>query len=222
MYLDRRQQFAVTLAVLPVAVIWLVNGLYMTTLARISVSLFWFVDFIQWIVLPTTLLVFLAKSASVLPKHYGFDASTLRWLPSIMGALAVFVTTGLVFFLAIRLWWLLFDRPTGFFAFPEVFPGGLARQIIWFYSSVTAGIIESIFFIGLPWLLYRNIKNEPSCVAFTFISSVIYATAHWEQGPDTVVAVFCFQLVACVWFFKLRTLWPIAAGHTLVDMVAFS
>ena len=222
MHLDRQQKFAVASAVLPVVVIWLVNGIYLAALARINMSLFWFADFIQWMVLPVALLVFLAKRASVFPKHYGLDTSALRWQSPILGTLAMFVTAGLAFWATRNLSWQLLAQPTGFFSFPGVYPSGLMGKIIWLYSSVTAGVVESVFFIGLPWLLYHNIRSTPSRTVFATSISVIFAATHWEQGPHVVVGAYFFNVVACFWFFRLGTLWPVAAGHTMVDLVAFA
>jgi membrane protease YdiL (CAAX protease family) len=222
MHLDRQQKVAIAWALFPVVFIWQINGIYMAALARISVPLFWLADVIQWIVLPAVLLIFLAKRAALLPKDYGLDTAALRWRSLILGTLAVFATTSLAYFWASKLSWQWLDQPTGYFSFPEVFPGGLMGNVIWFYSALTAGIVESIFFIGLPWLLYRNVRRLPSRAAFTLIASVIFACAHWEQGPHVVVAAFCFHVVACAWYFRLGTLWPVAASHSLVDMVAFA
>jgi len=222
MYLDQRQQIATGLAVLPVALIWQINGIYLAALARINLLLFWAADFIQWIVLPTFILVFVAKKAGVLPKHYGLDTSALRWQLQILGTLGVFITAGLTFYFARNWAWQLFGRPTGFFTFPGVFPSGPMGTVIWLYSAVTAGVVESVFFIGLPWLWYRNIKVIPSRVSFALVASAVFAIAHWEQGPHIVAAALLFNLVACAWYFKLGSLLPIVAGHTLVDLVAFS
>jgi hypothetical protein len=222
MYINRQQRFTIILTLLPVVVIWLVNGIYLAMLAQISMSLFWLADFFQWVILPVSLLILLAKKALLFPKHYGFDTSALDWKYFILGTLAVFITTGLAFFLTRNLLWQLLNHPTGFFTFPGVFPSGLLGKVIWVYSAITAGIVESIFFIGLPWLLYCNIRNAPSQTAFIALASFVFAIAHWEQGPHIVVAAFSSNLVASLWFFRFGTLWPVAAGHALIDFVAFA
>ena len=162
MHLSKQQNSSVALALLLVALIWQINGLYMEAFARISLPLFWLTDFIQWTVLPVVLLVFLAKKASILPKNYGFDTSTLRWQSPIFGTLAVFITGYLSFIWATYLAWQVFGQPTGFFSLTSVFPKGYWGIITWLYSSFSAGFVESIFFIGLPWLLYHNTQNTPS------------------------------------------------------------
>nr|WP_229506747.1 CPBP family intramembrane glutamic endopeptidase [Pseudoduganella rivuli] len=95
-------------------------------------------------------------------------------------------------------------------------------SVIWIYSAVTAGIVESIFFIGLPWLLYRHVRAAPSRIAFALLATTVFAVAHWEQGPHVIIGAFFSNLVACFWYFLLGTLWPVAAGHILVDLVAFA
>ena len=220
--LDRKQQIAVGLALLPIAVIWQTNGVYLATLARISFSLFWAADFVQWIVLPALLLAFLAKRAKVLPKHYGLDSSCLRGQLAVVATIGVFITAGLAYFLSRSVAWQLLGEPSGFFTFPGVFPSGLMGMVVWLYSAVTAGVVESIFFIGLPWLLYHNLRRDPSQIVFALITSAIFATAHWEQGPHIVIAALFFNLTVCAWFFKLGTLWPVVVGHTLIDLMAFS
>jgi hypothetical protein len=53
MYINRQQRFTIILTLLPVVVIWLVNGIYLAMLAQISVSLFWLADFFQWVICPS-------------------------------------------------------------------------------------------------------------------------------------------------------------------------
>jgi hypothetical protein len=221
-HLERHQQSAIAWALLPVIAIWQVNGFYLAALAKVSVSAFWVADFFQWILLPSVLLMVLARKASLLPKHYGFDTAALRWQTLIIGTLLVFLTTAIAFFGTRNVSWALLGYPSGFFSFPGVFPSGLMAHIVWLYSAATAGIVESIFYIGLPWLLYRHVRPDPSRIAFAFLATAVFAIAHWEQGPHVVVGAFFSNLFACFWFFRFGTLWPVAAGHILVDLVAFA
>jgi hypothetical protein len=221
MHLTQSQRRVIAWVLLPVILIWLFNGCYTQALARTSVLLFWLVDLIQWIVLPGTLLIILAKWAALLPKNYGLDTTTLRWQSPVSGTLAAFITMKLAFSLTSKLAWQLLDHPKGVFDWTTVFPDGLLWPIVLLYSALTAGVVESIFFIGLPWLLYHNVRHAPSLPAFSLISSVVFAASHWEQGQPVVIGAFFSNLVACFWFFRLGTLWPVAAGHTLVDLALF-
>lgn len=222
MNLDRAQQSSVAFALVPIMIVWQINGIYMAALGKVSIPLFWLADLGQWIVLPGVVLVLLARRASVFPAHYGLGTSALRWQSPILGTLGVFVTSGLAFTFVRNILWHMLGQPKGFFSFGQVMPEGLLGQIVLLYSAITAGAVESIFFIGLPWLLYRHVRVEPSRTAFAFLASIVFAVAHWEQGPHVVVGAFASNLVSCIWFFKLGTLWPVAAGHALVDVAALS
>jgi len=219
--LDTPQTKRVAAALLLVTVIWSINGVYLAALARVSTSLFWAADLLQWILVPGLLAVLLAKTAAVQPRHYGLGPAEHRWYAAALASVGVGATTGFAFFWSRNASWELLGQPTGFFSLPTAFPAGSLGTVTWVYSAVTAGLVESAFFIGLPWLLYRSLRLAPSKAIFTVLVSVLFGVCHWEQGPHVVVGAFCSHIVACVWFFALRTLWPVAAGHTMVDLVAF-
>jgi hypothetical protein len=202
--------------------VWQINGVYLAAFAKVSVTAFWLADLSQWILLPLVLLMVLSRKASLLPKHYGLDTAALRWQSLILGTLMVFLTTGIAFFWTRNMSWALLGHPVGFFSYPGVFPGGLMRNVIWLYSAATAGIVESIFFISLPWLLYRHVRADPSKICFALLVTTVFSVAHWEQGPHIVIGAFFSSLLACFWFFRLGTLWPVVTGHILVDLVAFA
>lgn len=102
-----------------------------------------------------------------------------------------------------------------------VFPRGLAGAAVQTYAAVSAGLVESIFFIGLPWLWYSSARQRPSELLFTLAVSAIFALAHWEHGRHGVIAAFFAHCVMCRWFLYWRTLWPVVLGHTLIDMAVF-
>lgn len=214
--LDRRQQGIVACALLPVFAVWQLNGFYMTALAQMSVVLFWIVDVCQWVVLPTALAWLLARTASLRPQHYGLSTSGMRLWALALRTSAVFVTAGLAFFVARNLSWRVLGPSATSLQLAGQFPQGLAALV---YAAVSAGLVESAFFIGLPWLWYTSVFRRPSPQHFTLGISVVFAVAHWEQGAHTVAAAFVAHLVLCKWFFYWRTLWPVVLGHTLIDLV---
>lgn len=221
--LNHKQKLAVGFALTLIVVVWTANGIYLAVLATRSLTLFWTADFCQWVLLPTAAALLLANTASVRPGHYGYGDIARHNRPVLaFQTLGVAVTAGLAWWLSGRTTWALLNYPTGFFSFANVFPGGLAGRVAWLYSGISAGIVESAFFIGLPWLLYRAYRAAPSRVLFTVLVSTVFALAHWEQGPHGIVAAFFFHLVACWWYFACKSLWPVAFGHTIVDLIAFA
>lgn len=130
----------------------------------------------------------------------------------------VFVTAGLVFVVTRNLSWRVLGPSPGSFQLGLFFPLGLAGTALQLYAAISAGLVESIFFIGLPWLWYANTRTEPSKLHFMLALSAIFSIAHWEHGRHIVIAAFCLHLVLCKWFFQWNTLWPVVLGHTLIDL----
>jgi hypothetical protein len=222
MRIDQRQQRVVACALLPVLAIWQANGLYLPALAQGGMHLFWMADLCQWVVLPAALLWLLSCKASLRPSHYGLAVSAMDWRTLAWQALAVFVTAGLAFLVARNLAWRVLGPSAGSSPLAQMFPGGLAGAATRVYAAFSAGLVESIFFIGLPWLLYASLRPRPSRQWFTLALSAIFASAHWEQSGHLVTAAFFAHLVLCAWFFRWGTLWPVVFGHSMVDLASFA
>ena len=208
-------------AVACVMLLWAAGNLYLKPLSGLGLGLFWGVDFARWVVLPLGLMMLLSD-AQVRPGDYGLALDGLfhRWFLPV--AVLASLTTILIYFPAYQLLWDLFDQPTGYFNYPDLFPSGWGRDLLWIYSAVTAGVVESIFFIGLPWLLYANLRKSPSRLLFTLVISVIFALIHWKGGPHLVGGAFLSHLVGCFWYFRRGNLWPVIVAHTSLDLIAFS
>lgn len=211
---------AIGLSLLLIIFIWGVNGIYLSALSQISPAAFWAADLMQWIVVPGALSYFLATKYSILPKQYGFASFSESWVKVFVLGLIAALTFYISFFWVRDFSWRFLGHPTGFFSLGSVFPSGALGTVIWLYSAVSAGLVESALFIGLPWLLWSRL-NLDSPFVFSFLSALIFSSVHWEQGPHVVIGALAFGLVACAWFFRLRTLWPIVIGHVIVDLIAF-
>jgi hypothetical protein len=213
-----RADHATALALLLVALVWGINGIYLAPLSRLGMAPFWAADLAQWVLLPTLLLAWLHR-LGLRPGDCGFGAPG-RVAPLLLSALVATLLFHLCFFGVRDLAWRLMGHPTGFFALEDVFPGGPAGRVVWLYSALSAGIVESVFFIGLPWWLWQR-RQVGGALQFSLVSSVVFALVHWEQGAHVVVAALAFGLVACAFFLRQRHLWAVAIGHVAVDLVAF-
>ena len=222
--LTTRQQLLVGWALIPVLLVWQLNGFYLPALGsrgNEGALIFWAVDGLQWIVLPALLLGLLAHKAALRPTHYGLVPLGKNLWPLAEQGLMVFVTAGLAFLVARNLSWRVLGPSPGSFQWVHLFPQGLAGAAVQIYAAVSAGLVESIFFIGLPWLLYASERRHPSELHFTLAVSAIFALAHWEHGRHIVIAAFFAHWVMCRWFLHWRTLWPVVLGHTMIDLAAF-
>lgn len=212
------QQVFVGWVLLLVFAVWQLNGLYLPAVGRRGAPFFWAADGLQWIVLPAVSLGLLGYKASLRPQHYGLARyGSNAWAIAGQG-LTAFVTAGLVFLVVRNLTWRLLGPSPGSLHLAPFFPRGLSGTAVQVYAAVSAGLVESIFFIGLPWLWYANARSRPSILHFTIAVSAIFALAHWEHGRHIVIAAFFTHLVLCKWFFQWNTLWPVVLGHTLIDL----
>ena len=205
------------------AVIAELNGFYNPLLYRTSHVLYWCADFTSFVLVPSFLVYWLATYANIWPKHYG-----LQFLPRMADFLGTSALLGFIlfitYFVARYIGWVLTWRwyTPSEFTYGTAIPHGLFRLPAVLYMSATAGIVESIFLLSLPWYFWRNFLNlAHRRNSFAWLSSVVFASCHWEQGLHNVIAAFAFNYVACYLYWKLNDLWPIIGAHVLVDIVEF-
>lgn len=216
---------ALAIAVLtaPVIIAAFINGWYLSALAELGLHWFWAVDLLQWIFLPLGLVVVLARRG-VPPSLYGFARPQDEWVWLIICTGLATLTLAAVYF-GVKPWALkVFGPAPAGFQFENVELSGLAGRVLWLYASFTAGFVESIFYIGLPWLACQRwtaATHWLTPLLFSLLSALVFASVHWEQGWSGMVAALAFGLAACFWFFRLRSLWPIALAHTLIDLYSF-
>ncbi len=215
----------IALLTAPVVITAFINGWYLPALAGLGLHWFWLVDMLQWIFLPLGLLVLLAQRGAP-PATYGFAVPAQGWPTLVFSSALVVLTLAGVYF-GVRPWLLkLFAPVPAAFQFEDVELTGLAGRVLWLYAGVTAGFVESIFYIGLPWLACQrrqaqSASGQFSPLLFSLLSTLVFASVHWEQGWAGMLAAFAFGLAACFWFFRLGSLWQVAVAHTLIDLYTF-
>jgi membrane protease YdiL (CAAX protease family) len=106
--------------------------------------------------------------------------------------------------------------------FKSAAPDGLFRFPVVLYLAITAGIVEEIFFRGLP-LLYV-IERFPAKIptrTYVVTTALLFGSIHWENGGHEVVATFIYGVLAAAYYVKLRDLWPLIGAHALIDVWEF-
>jgi membrane protease YdiL (CAAX protease family) len=202
----------------------LLNGFYNGPLYRLNPSLFWAADFLLYVLAPVTIVIVLAQFAQIYPKHFGLKIPPFGGIEaiatSIFLAFVLLATYEVVKYFGWVFTYRWYSAPD--FSYGAATPNGVLRPLVVFYWAITAGLMESIFYIGLPWHLWRNqFGLAERRRTFLWLSSIVFAAVHWEQGPHNVVAAFAFGLVACLLYWKINDLWPIVGAHTLVDIALF-
>ena len=218
----RVHQLAATACVLFIA-LHLCDGLWKPSLLRGPYINFWLYDFFAWIVVPASALAALHRWTALSTEDYGLVAQ-LGWKDLVqvlpLPLFALFIVYVIAYFFAQG----LFSASKPEFSYITALKSLGSLWILGtIYLSVTAGLVESIFYIGLPWFCLSRVLNNSASArrGFAVLTAVLFAAAHHENGAPNVVAAFFFQLVAASWFFKLGTLWPIIGAHTLIDVYYF-
>jgi hypothetical protein len=220
--LQRHQLLVISVASIPVAA-GVLNGLYVPLLYRASPALFWLIDVTSFVVIPLAITYWLANSANILPRHYGLQAS-LSGETLISSLFLGALLFGLYFVSQTVAWaftWRSYVQPE--FTYGSALPQGIVRLPAVLYMSLSAGLMESVFMLALPWFLWRNYLNlSHRRTLFALLSSAVFAVVHWEQGLHNMIAAFVFAYAACFLYWKLNDLWPIVGAHAVVDVIKLS
>lgn len=214
----------VSLMIAPFFVFGMVNGTYNSSLAQISPWLFWLADIMGWIVLPSAILYYVYRHYGIGLRDYGFGKLTsvqqrreiINW-----SFLATFIL-GIYYFAFGWLAWAFIDATPPSFSYTKVIPEGNGYYVAVFYLSITAAVVEEIFFRGLIWrLVYLSTAKYNKPIVYVAVSSILFGLVHWENGLPEVLAAMVFGVVACVLYLRLHNLIPLIVAHFIIDVVNF-
>lgn len=201
------------------------NGLYNGSLSQMF-GWYWLVEICTWILLPALLLWLGFKNEwftwSDLGLHSKIAGRLHPWL--FLGCLIplawVVMKTDLIF----NFWaHVLFPNNYGQvnFGYVDVVPAyGVGRYLAIAHLGLTAGIVEEIYFRGIMRLIFP--KGFWGGISFIVLSSVLFASIHWEGGIRSLAECFLFGFLSSVLYTALGNLWPLIMGHAWADMIWFS
>lgn len=200
----------------------LLNGFYNATLYRFDPALFWVADISLFVLAPASIVYWLAHSANIRPSHYGLrvppSSGFESLVVSLLFAFVLAAAYGISKYIVWIFTWQSYIEPE--FSYGAITPNGPTRLLLASYWAVTAGFVESIFYIGLPWYIWRHRLNlVQQRRLFLWLSSAVFALVHWEQGLHNVIGAFVFGLVACLLYWKVNDLWPVVGAHMVIDLI---
>ena len=214
----------VSLVIAPFFIFGLINGIYNSTLANMSPWLFWSIDVLGWIALPSAILYYIYRFYGIGLHDYGLAKLTspyqrreiISW-----SFLSTFILS-IYYFAFGWLTWRFIEAPQNLFSYGAMVPEGNARYVAVIYLALTAAVFEEIFFRGLIWrLVYSSTMKYNKSVVYTVISAILFGLVHWENGLAEVLSATVFGIVACVLYLRLRNLLPLMVAHFFIDMVNF-
>lgn len=214
----------VSMVIAPFFLFGMVNGIYNATLAQTSPWLFWLVDMLGWIVLPSVILFYVYRYYGVGLADYGLKKFTsalqrreiINW-----SFLATFILS--IYYFSFG--WLareFIEVSPSLFSYGAMVPEGNAHYIAIFYLAITAAVFEEVFFRGLIWrLVYSSTTRYNKAIVYVVVSSVLFGLVHWENGLAEVFSAMVFGFVACILYLRLHNLIPLIVAHFFIDMVNF-
>jgi len=212
------------MVIAPFFLFGMINGVYNSVVADMSPWLFWALDILGWIALPSVILFYLYRYYGISLHDYGLAKLTSSYQRREMinwSFLATFILS-IYYFAFGWLAWRFIDTPVNTFSYGSMVPEGNARYVAILYLAITASVFEEIFFRGLIWrLVYSSTIKYNKPVIYVAISSVLFGLVHWENGLPEVISAIVFGVVACVLYLRLRNLLPLMAAHFFIDMVNF-
>lgn len=202
------------------------DGLFKEALYRRSPTLFWIFDFVKFALVPAIVLAWLRWSHSIAPARYGvrrFDKAD-HWLRVVATTLLLSALLYFIYHYSSRgLWRFTWWLPQAAFTYPDSLPQGWLHFPAVVYFGLTAGIVEEIFFRGLPLLYLRErFRGRDVRVAYVAVTSVLFGLIHWENGMHEIIATGFFGVLAAIAYLQLRNLWFLIGAHALIDIWAFS
>lgn len=100
---------------------------------------------------------------------------------------------------------------------------GPGRALTAVYLAVAAGVVEELIFRGLALAFASRLPygRLVQLAVFHFVSTVLFAGGHWEQGFEGTVRAGAYGLAAGLIYLRLRALPPLVIAHLAIDLIAF-
>jgi len=182
-------------------------------------------------VLPALVLVAAGRLGGIGPAEYGLAArerphtairtalhSGLAWLAlTVMYFIVGPLVAAVLVELHVPTWPPFFDLGA---LMPSSGPG---RALTAVYLAVAAGVVEELIFRGLALAFASHLPygRFVQLAVFHFVSTVLFAAGHWEQGFEGTIRAGAYSLAAGLIYLRLRALPPLVIAHLALDLVAF-
>ena len=198
------------------------NGFY-NPLLQNSPGQFWVAEILTWILLPIVIYAIGIRHGLFSNRELGFNCTVARkqnLLLFLASLVVVPVLLRITYVASDFISQLLFPINYGAigFSYKNIVPAnGVLRVLALLHFSLTAGIVEETIYRGMLKQLFDD--NERGNALFVIISSLVFASVHWEGGARGLFLAFSFGIVASVFYALLKNIWPLILGHALSDLL---
>lgn len=198
------------------------NGFYNAVIIR-SPFFYWAVELVTWVVVPCLSLYVYRRVGGE------YRALGLVWPRSAKQGLMVLLwgcVWGVVLVWAFRC-----GRSWGesvfahnylkvAFDYGSLIPdSGWRATVVWIYFSLSAGIVEELYFRGMLRRLFA--PGRGGAVLFLGVSTVLFSVIHWENGVNDLLATGAFGFLAGICYLWHRTILIPMIAHVVADLILF-
>ena len=201
---------------------FMING-YINSLIADMPILYWGFELFSWVVLPTFIF-------GIAIKYGGLDFNSLGLNGKIFGKRNLPLLIIVCIILCPLDYWLYHEiynyfravfPSTPVFSYQSVIPSvGLWSIVIPIYFSLSAGIVEELYFRG--FMLKTSSLFAYPMLSYLILSPLLFSLAHWEGGVANMLATYIFGVLAALAFLWLKNLWPLIIAHVYTDFMWFS
>jgi hypothetical protein len=220
---QRKKALKVFALILPIFLIQLINGFYLPLIAT-HAGWFWANDLITYMLLPSLAFLGLQKLA-INPEQYGFpqrkfDADLID--SGLKIVLLCFIAWFFSYVLTQMLW--RYVPSEMLFSYQAVVPANpLLAAITVTFFGISAGLVESVIYLGLARLLINTcLPKAWQVFAFVGIVPLLFAAVHWEQNYMGVLVAYLIQVSFAMLYLRWKYLPPFIISHALIDFVAYA
>jgi membrane protease YdiL (CAAX protease family) len=199
----------------------MVNGLVNSLIAH-NALLYWGFEMLTWIIIPSTILLLVIRTAGVQLSELGYHGS-IRGRSNIglvLLACAVFAPLCYgVYYYSYDYFSSLFPGQ-GFFRYESIVPeSGFFYYLVVIYFGLSAGLVEEFLLRGLLYRAFSGFRH--SLGLFLVISPILFSLVHWENGLANLASTYIVGVFMAIAYLGLRNLWPLVIGHIFTDLVWF-
>ena len=198
---------------------FLVNGAINPVIARYP-WIFWSFEVLTWVFLPLAIFGIALRQLGLRAEEMGLHAR-IRGRPNVGFLLVLCVLIAplfLIIYNTSRAAFLSIFPDAPFFAYQSIVPeSGAMRFVAILHLSITAGVVEELYFRGLFFKISCFFPAQAA--VYVFGSATFFALIHWEGGLSNVGATFIVGIITAVLYLLIRNLWPLIIGHAYTDYV---
>lgn len=200
---------------------FMVNG-YINSIIFDNPYAYWGFELFSWIVVPVMVFTIAFRYAGLRAADIGLHSRVFGFesIPLLAVTCALFSPVCLWVYRESHAVFSTMFSGEPFFEYDAVMPEeGLLKTLIAIYFSLSAGIVEELYFRGMFYKV-AHFFNRPIFL-YVVASSLAFSLIHWEGGLSNLCATFVFGLFAAGAYLLIRNLWPLIIGHIYTDYVWF-